>query len=160
MPVPSRIALTRPAASGRGSRTSAAGNAAAWTLIPVTIIVRRPIVSASRPVNSWQPPHSIGYNPLTSPMAASPSPWEAKSSGNTAQVRPSLRLLASPAWLAPRSGRLRQLVSLNTAQKGFSAAGPADGTAPGWAACRAVSAATCPAVSLTITADRASPATA
>jgi hypothetical protein len=52
VPIPSRIALTRPAASGRGSRTSTAGNAAAWTIIPVTIIGLRPTVSASRPVNS------------------------------------------------------------------------------------------------------------
>ena len=95
-------------------------------------------------------------------MAASPIPWEAKSSGNTAQVRPSLRLLASPAWLAPRSGRLCQLASLNTAQnRRVAAPGWVSGPGwPAWAAWAAVSAATCPAVSRTTVADSASPATA
>ncbi len=86
-----------PAVSGWVGSISAAGNAAACTIIPATISGLRPITSDSWPVTSCPAPHSSGYRPLISPIAASPRPREANSNGNTPQVRPSLRLFTNPA---------------------------------------------------------------
>ncbi len=90
------------------------------------------------PPGSWldpaSPPAPPGFSARLRTSGSRLTSKEPRSPAFT--PRPSHR--AQPADRSRAGGRFRQLASLNTTQND----GPADPTAPGWAACRAVSAAT------------------